>query len=100
MGGKSFTSAVVLPCDEHGEPAALPRLAIGSSDGTIRVLNGFKPEALQVVFGAKGGAAVSALAVAPIQGRDALVTGALPRFRCVCTFSTQVHAFGTKMRCL
>ena len=85
MGGKAFTAAVVLPCDEHGEAAALPRLAIASADGTIRVLNGFKPEALAVVFGSKGGAGITALTVAPIQGRDALVSGM--RHACVQRFA-------------
>lgn len=75
MGGKPFTCAAILPRDEAGEAAAMPRLAIGSADGTIRVLNGFKPESLHAVFGTKGPAAVSAMAVVPIHNRDALVTG-------------------------
>jgi hypothetical protein len=77
MGGKAFTCAVVLPRDEHGEAAAVPRLAIGSADGSVRVLNGFKPETLAGVFGVKGNAGgVTAMACVPIHNRDALVTGA------------------------
>ena len=79
MGGKPFTCAAVLPRDETGNAAAVPRLAIGSSDGTVRVLNGFRAEALVGLFGAKGSAAVCAMAVVPIHGRDALVTGALSK---------------------
>jgi hypothetical protein len=77
MGGKAFTCAVVLPCDQHGEAAPIPHLAIGSSDGTIRVLNGFKADNMSIIFASKGTSAVSAMAVAPIHGREMLVTGAL-----------------------
>jgi hypothetical protein len=77
MGGKAFTCAVVLSSDARGEAAAVPHLAIGSSDGTIRVLNGFKADSLSVVFGTKGTSAVSAMAVAPLRGRELLVTGVL-----------------------
>jgi hypothetical protein len=76
MGGKPFTCAAILPRDEAGQAASMPRLAIGSADGTVRVLNGFKPESLHAVFGTKGTAGVSAMAVVPIHNRDALVTGA------------------------
>ena len=76
MGSKPFTCACVLPRDEHGDAAAVPRLAIGSADGTVRVLHGFKPDAMTAVFGAKGAAAVCAMAVVPIHDRDALITGA------------------------
>lgn len=81
MGSKSFTCAAILPRDEHGEAAAVPRLAIGSADGSIRILNGFKPESLVGVYGSKGGSAVSAMAVVPIHDRDALVTGVVHELR-------------------
>lgn len=76
MGGKSFCDALALPRNEHGEPAEHVRLAIGSSDGTVRILNGFNPESVHAAFATKTGSAISTMAVVPIHNRDALFAGA------------------------
>lgn len=84
MGGKSFCAALPLPRNEAGEPAEHVRLAIASSDGTVRVLNGFNPDSVHAAFATKSGSAISAMAVVPIHNRDAVLAGAPPRPHTVC----------------
>lgn len=78
MGGKSFCEALALPRNEAGEPAEHVRLAIGSSDGTVRILNGFNTESVHAAFATKSSSAISAMAVVPIHNRDALFAGEPP----------------------
>lgn len=78
MGGKSFCEALALPRNEAGEPAEHVRLAIGSSDGTVRILNGFNADSIHAAFTTKSGSAISAMAVVPIHNRDAVFAGAAP----------------------
>lgn len=84
MGGKSFCAALPLPRNEAGEPAEHVRLAIASSDGTVRVLNGFNPDSVHAAFATKSGSAISAMAVVPIHNRDAVLAGAPPRPHAAC----------------
>lgn len=79
MGGKAFCEALALPRNDVGEPAEHVRLAIGSSDGTVRILNGFNPDSIHAAFATKAGSAISAMAVVPIHNRDAVFAGAPSR---------------------
>lgn len=69
--------ALALPRDSEGSAAEHVRVAIASVDGTLRVVNGFNPDSVVAAFATKKDIAISAMAVVPIQDRDAIFAGAL-----------------------
>jgi hypothetical protein len=78
MGSRSFCMALALPRDSEGNAAEHVRVAIASVDGTVRVVNGFNPDSVVAVFATRKDAPISAMAVAPIQNRDAIIAGVAP----------------------
>ena len=75
MGGRAFSMALVLPRDGEGNAAEHVRVAIASVDGTLRVVNGFNPDSVVAGFATKKDVPFSAMAVVPIQDRDAIIAG-------------------------
>jgi hypothetical protein len=78
MGSRSFCMALALPRDSEGNAAEHVRVAIASVDGTVRVVNGFNPDSVVAVFATRKDAPISAMTVAPIQNRDAIIAGVSP----------------------
>ena len=76
MGGRAVCIALPLPRDGDGNAAEHVRVAIASVDGTVRVVNGFNPDSVVAAFATRKDIPFSAMAVVPIQNRDAIIAGA------------------------